>query len=87
MTKLILFWGSIPTMLFIKMCVSLQCVEPDKACEVLSAHIIMAMSVFTKTSTKQLLGIPEHQPPEERSTCLLSLSVHRTPAEAAVVFT
>ncbi|KAJ8406409.1 hypothetical protein AAFF_G00306400 [Aldrovandia affinis] len=41
-----------------------MCIQPDEACTSLDLEMIMAMMLFTKTSTKQLAGIPGNQPLE-----------------------
>ncbi|XP_064194235.1 transforming growth factor beta receptor type 3-like isoform X1 [Anguilla rostrata] len=45
-----------------------ECVPPKQACDSLSVDVIIAMTRFTKTTAKQLVGIPELQPPEPQAT-------------------
>ncbi|KAJ8270162.1 hypothetical protein GJAV_G00111030 [Gymnothorax javanicus] len=41
-----------------------ECLRPDQSCESLSAATIINMMAFFKTSTKQLVGIPEPETPQ-----------------------
>ncbi|KAJ8357387.1 hypothetical protein SKAU_G00201810 [Synaphobranchus kaupii] len=44
-----------------------ECLQPYQDCSSLNMKTIMAMMMFSKTSTKQLVGTPESQSPEPRT--------------------
>lgn len=44
---------------------SVQCIQPDEACTSVNGEIILAMMMNTRTSTKTLVVVDEHDTEEE----------------------
>lgn len=42
----------------------MQCIQPDEACVSVNVNLILAMAKNTKTSTKPLVVVSDHKPPE-----------------------